>query len=444
MKRTSLLLMAAILTASCEKSAFNQSEYGNGKTSQVAILTRGAVSMPIDYPLTVYAFSQDGTLKASQTISSQEEQMSIALNSGQSYRIVALTAPESDYSIEDTPDITSGISLRSADGIAAKPMGWGSAEITPSAEKSTVAIQMGQRMASVSITLTGLPTKLDRVSVSVQSVAQFMTLGGESNGTSTAHINCEKDGDQWKSATVFLLPANTEQTVFTISYKDDDGDHFSSITYLDRLKGGTPYNISGAFSDGDLNITGSVSMTGWNESVNLNFNFGPDTDTVIGSDSEDNTEQVYDVSHIPSPATLWKGHVVAVTDSTSHNTATLTLISLRDWDNMTGSNNAATPNMASDTAAGYEEFGLGGWSIPSESDARALFKAYNNLPLAQVMTDAGGDEIALTDKNDNVRYLCQDASHTYSYKVNSILNAGAATKNYHLRLVRKVKVQAVQ
>lgn len=444
MKRTSLLLMAAILTASCEKSVFNQSEYGNGKTSQVAILTRGAVGMPIDYPLTVYAFSQDGTLKASQTICSQEEQMSIALNSGQSYRIVALTAPESDYSIEDTPDITSGISLRSADGIASKPMGWGSAEITPSAEKSTVAIQMGQRMASVSITLAGLPSNLSEVSVSIQSVAQLMTLGGENSGTNTARINCEKDGDEWKSATVFLLPASTEQTVFTISYKDGDGDHFCSVTYLDQLKAGTPYNIGGAFNDGGINITGSISMTGWNESVNLNFNFGPDTDTVIGSDSEDDTDRIYYVSQIPSPATLWEGHVVAVTDSTSQNTATLTLISLRDWGDMTASNNAATPNMASDTAAGYEEFGLGGWSIPSESDARALFKAYNNHKLADAIRSANGSEIVQTDKSGNVRYLCQDGSHTFSFATNKIMSAGAATDNYHLRLVRKVKVQAIQ
>ncbi|MCQ2074195.1 MAG: FimB/Mfa2 family fimbrial subunit [Bacteroidaceae bacterium] len=440
MKKTSLLLMAAILTASCEKSAFNQSEYGNGKTSQVDILTRSAVGSSFDYPLTVYAFNSDGTLKASQTISSQEEQMSLTLNSGQSYRIVAITAPESDYTIEDAPDITSVICIKSADKIADKPMGWGLAEIIPSSEKSTVAIHMGQRMASVSIALAGLPSECSEVSVSVQSVAQSMTLEGENRESGTAHIKCGKNGDKWQSVAAYLLPSDTEQTIFTISYKDNGGDHFCSVTYNGQLDAGTPYNISGTFADGGINLTGNISMTGWNESINLNFSFGPGTNTVIDSGSNEDDGQVYKVSQIPSPATIWEGHVVVITDSTSRNSATLTLLSLSDWGDMTASTHAATPDMARSTASAYQEFDLKNWRIPTEDEARALFNAYNNLPLAQVMTDAGGDEIVLTEKSNNVRYLCHDASRTYSYKVNSILDAGASAKNYHLRLVRKVKV----
>ena len=441
MKKISMLLTAAVLIASCEKSEFNQSEFDNGRKSQVAILTRSSVSTPICYPLSVFAFDSNGALKASQAVNSPEEQISLALASGQDYRVIAISAPVSDYSIADVTDITSEICLTSSDGIADLPMQWGSAEITPTADKSTVAIHMGQRMASMDIALTDLPTECTSVSVSVQSTAKKMELNGTVNGTTTSHIDCSKYGDIWKADTKYLLPADTDQTIFTIAYQDKDGDHFCAVTYLGPLVTGTPYHINGAFTNGTMRITGDISTTGWSDDINLNFTFGPDISTTIGNESGKNTSELYNVTDIPAPGTLWEGHVVAITDSTSHNTATLTLLSLRDWSDMTSSNNATSPDMASKAASDYQEFGLENWSIPSDVEARALFNAYNSFPLAKAVSDAGGDEIVLIEKNDNVRYLCQEATKTYSFKVNSILNAGATAKNYHLRLVRKVNVQ---
>lgn len=444
MKKTSLLLAAAILITSCEKSEFNQLQYGNAKTSQVAILTRGAVSAPLSYPVSVYAFHSNGTLGTSQTISSPEEQISLSLYSGQDYRIVAVAAPTSDYSIADVSDLSSELSVTSSEGIAENPMQWGSAEIVPSAEKSTVAIQMGQKMASMEISLSDLPTGCTEVSVSVQSVSKSMTLNGECKGSQTAHIKCVREGEVWKSPTRYILPSTAEQTVFTIAYKNDETEHFCSVTYLGQLLAGTPYNISGKFTDGTMEVTGEISASGWADAVNLNFQFGPDISPTINSESGEGGQDTYTVSQMPGSGSLWEGHVVAICDTTSATTATLTLLSLSDWGSMTSSTNTSTPNMAASTAAGYQEFGLGSWRIPSEDEGRALFSAYNNYPLAQVMSDAGGDEIVLTEKSENVRYLCQDASRTYSFKVNTIINAGGTAKNYHLRLVRKVDVRIAQ
>ena len=62
------------------------------------------------------------------------------------------------------------------------------------------------------------------------------------------------------------------------------------------------------------------------------------------------------------------------------------------------------------------------------------------------LQSAGGDTITLVnEKGSNVRYLCQDAQRTYSFKpgasYNAIKDAGASVRDYHLRLVTSVRVR---
>ena len=59
-------------------------------------------------------------------------------------------------------------------------------------------------------------------------------------------------------------------------------------------------------------------------------------------------------------------------------------------------------------------------------------------------TDA--DAIVLTDdKGTNLRYLCDNAEKTFSFKAgssyNSIKQGGATVKNYRLRLVKTITVK---
>lgn len=59
------------------------------------------------------------------------------------------------------------------------------------------------------------------------------------------------------------------------------------------------------------------------------------------------------------------------------------------------------------------------------------------------MVSVGGSPLMTVDeKGNNVRYLCSDATETYSLKsgasYNGIKEAGASVTNYHLRLVSEV------
>ena len=48
------------------------------------------------------------------------------------------------------------------------------------------------------------------------------------------------------------------------------------------------------------------------------------------------------------------------------------------------------------------------------------------------------------EKNNNVRYLCEDATKTYSFKdgssYNGVKDAGATVTTYHLRLVKHIRL----
>lgn len=147
-----------------------------------------------------------------------------------------------------------------------------------------------------------------------------------------------------------------------------------------------------------------------------------------------------------SPCSIWQGHLVALVDTLAGGYIELTLISQKDWDKIYSAN-SATPNF--DTLVrNYSESDLADWAIPTETQARRLKKTYtddtaNNTlrHLNAILSTLAADTIATTKGSQTVRYLCQEATKTYSFHHNTnVTTAGASTK-YHLRLVRTVKLQ---
>ena len=106
--------------------------------------------------------------------------------------------------------------------------------------------------------------------------------------------------------------------------------------------------------------------------------------------------------------------------------------------------NTITLTQASALASSYTEYDLIGWRIPTEAEARTLSSLYREHTdlFDSLLLEAQASPVVLTDdKGNNLRYLCEDATKTYSFKNSTITNAGATVKNYHLRLVRIVRVQ---
>ena len=171
----------------------------------------------------------------------------------------------------------------------------------------------------------------------------------------------------------------------------------------------------------------------------------PDTpsDTV----SADSVPEVRDTLTMVAPCSIWQGHVVVFVDTVAGGYMDLTLISLRDWDKIYSAN---SPNANFDTIVRmYAENGISQWSIPTETQARRLKASYNDdstrntlIPLNSVLQSVQADTIATVKGAQKIRYLCQEATKSYSHGAGTnVTNAGVSTK-YHLRLVNVVRLSS--
>lgn len=471
------LLVTALFLGSCSHMDFSESteDTPDSKLSSVRIVTRAASAGENLYPLRIYAFKDDGQLKAMQTINSETEPIRLMLPVGSDMRIVALTANESTYSIPNTPttstlitpyaptlpeDCPTHIRDLAKGYVTSHPLQMGFADICPSAANATLSMQMYYQMCSMRVTLSGLPEDCASAYISIASAANSITMAGELAGsqkTSIPLVYTPATG-LWASGEVFLFPTTGSQTNFTIAYDDHQGEHFAIVSYMAPLKAGTPYVLQGTLSEGNLLVSGSIYSSRWGEPVNMDFAFSPDSSTILSPDGEpmgDNDDDenlpTYTVDKLPNAISLWNGHaVIDVTmDESSSTSAKVMLLSLDEYENITSAYNAETPSQAADIAAGYKEYELEGWKIPSAEEARKLREVYlsNSTSIEAMLSQANASPICITDsKDNNVRYLCNEARSTYSFKpgtsYNSIKEAGAKVDTYHLRLIKTVRLTA--
>lgn len=191
------------------------------------------------------------------------------------------------------------------------------------------------------------------------------------------------------------------------------------------------------------------------------------------------------VDAFPTLCSIWRDHVVVlvspIEDTSRNSEALVTLISLYDWADLPSALNESSPTLATTIAQGYQEYDLAKWRIPTTAEAKALKAAY---PPAQSKGTVIGDsasesssssgpvlggsvfessctssfeslnalfltleasELHLTDGATNVRYLCEDATRTFSF-VPGTTNSAAGTKatNYRLRLVKTLRLKLKQ
>ena len=452
----------AALCMSCESYDFSEEAVEKLPMTTVRILTRAATSEDDIYPLDIFAFAPDGSLRTSQRVESASGKVSLQLPQGEASRVVAVTADGETYSVPSSPSLTDRIELKTPqvpedfssgticiakDYAASHPLQMAQADLTPTSSSATLNLQMYYQMASLQFTLSGLPSTCSSVYVSVGSTYEGVSFGGDLTGKQNPVIPLvrEAGGDRWTSGKVYVFPSSGNQTSFTINYDQDGEGMYAQVTYQKPLLAGTPYVLEGTLQEEQFLVTGDVTPAQWGTPESLSFTFSPDVVTLIGGNSDTPEQSVGD---IPAAHTLWEGHFVAAVTPLDETTADLLLLSVADFGGMTSALHATTPYMASEAAQNYREAALASWRIPTEDEARLLREQYLLAPAHwnDVLASAEGDTIVLTDeKGGNVRYLCQDGQRTYSYKpgssYNAVKDAGASVKDYHLRLVTTVRVR---
>ena len=462
--RRSFLLACtlAALCTSCESYDFSEEAAEEQlPMTTVRILTRAATPEDDIYPLDIFAFAPDGSLRASQRVESAGGKVSLQLPQGEASCVVAVAADGETYSLPSSPSLSGLIALKTPQVsedfpsntmyipkyyAASHPLQLAKADLTPTSASATLNLQMHYQMASLQFILLDMPSSCTSVYVSVGSTYENVSLGGDFSGKQSPVIPLAREagGSRWTSGTVYVFPSSGSQTSFTIHYNQNGQDMYAQVTYQKPLQAGIPYVLEGALQEGHFSVAGNVTPAQWGTPESLSFTFSPDEVTLIGETSESPDQSVGD---IPAAHALWEGHFVASVTPLDENTADLLLLSASDFGGMTSSFHATTPHMASETAQNYQEAGLASWRIPTEDEARVLREQYLQAPVLwnEMLASVQGDTIVLTDeKGGNVRYLCQDAQRTYSYKpgasYNAVKDAGTSVKNYHLRLVTTVRV----
>lgn len=188
----------------------------------------------------------------------------------------------------------------------------------------------------------------------------------------------------------------------------------------------------------DLNRNGSSSKT--------------DTSSTTKDDGQDNSgsglqEQPDGTQLLPA-----EEHVIALRTAIDDNTDQLLYISLYEWNNIPSANSANGSTKATELAASYVEGNITGWRIPTKLDWQQLRELYygykeDHMPylcdtlqsLNTRIKSLGGTPLRAWQLKDNFpgyRYLCDDATYSYSLLENTNATKGGTTVKYNLRLVK--------
>lgn len=164
-------------------------------------------------------------------------------------------------------------------------------------------------------------------------------------------------------------------------------------------------------------------------------------DTItIDTDDPLVTPSTFIVSRWPRQYETFSGHFVIFVDSLSPRVAEITFLSLTDWPDIYSANSADYYNQAIDTASYYSELGLAQWSIPTETQARRMKSDLNiDILNARIQSNTSLDS-STSIISEDARYLCQQATKTFSFAPNTNVTTAGAKTQYHLRLLRTQRI----
>lgn len=422
----------ALCMSSCSKSIDEITEPTEKKV--VEVVTRSSSAASIEYPLTLYAFSSDGTLAESTTADDADDPLQMQLPVGDSYRLVAL-AGATGLTPVTTPTATTGIGIPTS-GLITSPIQMGQADISAITTDVEVNLTLSYQVAQLTIQLHNIPTDATAVNVTLSSLYSDLTYKGVPSGDKTVTIELNKSNSEattWTASTVYTLPG-VENTplVVGINIVTNDKTQNYSYTHSSTLQAGTPYSLVGTY-DGEFNLTGTITPTGWNASEEISFSFGAENLNNGGSTPDNNGNNGNTPSELPAALSVWNNHfVMEVTTNDAQTEAELLLLALRDWE--------VSMSEIETKIAEYEEKGLTDWRIPTEEELKSLATLLGDASVLSsinsTLSTIHGDKFS-TSKSE--AYFCDDGTKFVTMKT-AVTGSTSASSKYRLRLVKSVTV----
>lgn len=371
------------------------------------------------YPVSIQIYDEEGKQCREQALTADHPQQELSLPYG-NYRLVALSGT-SYYKLPTHMNLESTITY--GDLLPQLPLQMGQADITLSAPSATASLQLDNMTAQIELTAREISSRTKSVKVTLSNLYSALNIGGGFEDPAPISIPLHHNDLLWQAGPYHLLPSLKNNVVVSMEVQLPDTTMFYGYNLPYGLEPGGRYQLS-------LSTTEGAKI---DHTLNLS------------------NDEVVSMKAFPMVPSLWDGHIVVLADKVSADEGYIWLLSCNEWEDIVSANNESDPTEATEIAHRYQEGGnlsgrISQWTIPSRDEANLLRNRYagtNASTLNDLLASVHCPEWSLTDgSGNNVRYLCNDAQHTFTLanSTSSITKAGTKA-TYHLRLLKKLRIK---
>ena len=386
----------------------------------VKVKARSSGNSQINYPLYLYAFDEEGSCSASQTINQPNDSIKLTLPAG-NYRVVAISDISGGYQLPENPNALDDISIISNNG-ALTPMMMGKADITIGENDTSLNITMSYVVTAISVALKGIPTDVTNVTLSLSPMYKAISMYGEyTENSHRLEIPCKLNTSNiWYANSIYTFPGGGKETIFSILLTYKDGTECTyAYTYQGFPEANHPFNIGGNYIGG-ITVGGNLAVNGWGTPSDIEFNFGSTTNNKEDNENSSDIE----ISNLPQTGDLVNDCIAVKVIESNENKVTLLILDTVEW-----------ICYASDAYRVPEEAG-DNWRLPNETEAKLLNSIFRDeaLDTLNERLSNNGFSPILVDQ----RYLYDKDGEAYAFGFKStskFQKAGASTK-YRVRLVK--------
>ena len=394
--------------------------------ASLKVEARSSEAEAVPYPLSLYAFNNEGECLASQTIANEKEQVELVLPAGK-YRIVAIAGYSDEYRIPEEPLLDDLIVL---DGAADVPLMMGEENIDIDGKGNvSMEIALSYVVAGVNVSLKNIPSDVSAVSFGLSPLYSSVSFKGEYGDASSSVVgSCFLSEESvWKSDTLYVFPGSASETLFSIVLEKKDGSK-NKYEYVcpKSPEAGRFFNVTGNYNGG-VSVTGNVIGGSWEGSDDVSFDFGMFGQTDGGNSGAD-------IGELPEVGTIWNGSIVADVSENDSTGTEILLLSLEEWDAMTV--------QVDEIKNGYSVNGITNWRLPSHGEAqmfRERFCGEARLSLNALISEYDPDLYGIDGEE---RYLCDKDGEFYSFVFSpgKPISQAGTQRSYYVRLVKTYRV----
>ena len=388
----------------------------------------------IDYPLYLYAFGADGTLKAKQEITDAQQAIQLHLAPGD-YQITAISGVSEGYKLPENIHTDGRIEMASG-GYSTKPMMMGRADVTIDSKKqSSLNLSLSYAVSAVTVTLTGIEPDVKKVSLKMSPLNSALSMSGAyASEGSMVEIPCERaEGQKWHSKTVYVFPGSGSETVLSIlMQKENQNESTYSYVFAGKPLANRPFVLNGSYT-GDIAVGGELIAQNWGEPITVNFDFGSQTDKDQPVAPE-GSDMSY-VDKLPEAGTIWNHTLVGLVTPITDSEADVVLLSLDEWNQPI--------SMAEQVKSGYSVNGISNWRHLTWEEAKKIQTQWCNGALFDINNRITAYDSELFPLDTNDRYLCDREGKYYSFVIESANAPSVAgeKRSYLIRLAKTYRLK---